>query len=328
MKAIIRTKAGKEFSTMKVQDISSVKPTENEVKIKMSSSRINPVDMDLMKGMPFIKYKNPQIGGIDGAGTIIEIGKNVTNFKIGDNVFFYRLFTDIGSWANEITINEKYIAKIPNNTTVIQAGAVALPLLTAYDSLIQLNAKPNERILIHGAGGGVGFQAVQIAKQMNLYVIATASDSDKSILEQAGVNKIINYKNQQFEQILKQSDVDYVFDVLGDNTLLKSIALKPKKIVSLKYIQPENMHKAGMNLPGILKWIMKLTMKKFDKAAKQNNVQLIGQVTGADGKLLQKASDTISKMNYINRNFPTLTILDIENKGLSKSDIGKIILFK
>ncbi len=328
MKAIIRTKAGKEFSTMKVQDISSVKPTENEVKVKMSSSRINPVDMDLMKGMPFIKYKNPQIGGIDGAGTIIEIGKNVTNFKIGDNVFFYRLFTDIGSWANEITINEKYIAKIPSNTTVIQAGAVALPLLTAYDSLIQLNAKPNERILIHGAGGGVGFQAVQIAKQMNLYVIATASDSDKSILEQAGVNKIINYKNQQFEQILKQSDVDYVFDVLGDDTLLKSIALKPKKIVSLKYIQPENMYKAGMNLPGILKWIMKLTMKKFDKAAKQNNVQLIGQVTGADGKLLQKASDTISKMNYINRNFPTLTILDIENKGLSKSDIGKIILFK
>jgi alcohol dehydrogenase len=328
MKAIIRTKAGKEFSTMKVQDISSVKPTENEVKVKMSSSRINPVDMDLMKGMPFIKYKNPQIGGIDGAGTIIEIGKNVTNFKIGDNVFFYRLFTDIGSWANEITINEKYIAKIPNNTTVIQAGAVALPLLTAYDSLMQMNTKPNEKILIHGAGGGVGFQAVQIAKQMNLYVIATASDSDKSILEQAGVNKIINYKNQQFEQILKQSDVDYVFDVLGNDTLLKSIALKPKKIVSLKYIQPENMYKAGMNLPGILKWIMKLTMKKFDKAAKQNNVQLIGQVTGADGKLLQKASDTISKMNYINRNFPTLTISDIENKGLSKSDIGKIILFQ
>jgi alcohol dehydrogenase len=254
MRAIIRTKAGKEFSTMKIQNIASASIQANEVKIKMSSSRINPVDMDLMKGMPFIKYKNPQIGGIDGAGTIIEIGKSVTNFKTGDNVFFYRLFSDIGSWADEITINEKFIAKIPSNVTVVQAGAIALPLLTAYDSLTQLNAKPNEKILIHGAGGGVGFQAVQLAKQMNLYVIATASDSDKQVLEQAGVNKIINYKNQQFEQILKQGEVDYIFDILGDETLLKSIGLKPKKIVSLKYIQPENMYKAGMNLPGILKW--------------------------------------------------------------------------
>ncbi len=327
MRAIIRTKAGKEFSTMKVQNIASASIQANEVKIKMTSSRINPVDMDLMKGMPFIKYKNPQIGGIDGAGTIIEIGKNVTNFKTGDNVFFYRLFTDIGSWADEITINEKFIAKIPSNTTVVQAGAIALPLLTAYDSLMQLNAKPNEKILIHGAGGGVGFQAVQLAKQMNLYVIATASESDKQVLEQAGVNKIINYKNQQFEQILKQGDVDYVFDILGDETLLKSISLKPKKIVSLKYIQPENMYKAGMNLPGILKWIMKLTMKKFDKKAKQNNVQLIGQVTGGNGKLLQQASDMVSKMNYINRNYPILKISEIEQKGLSKSDIGKIIIF-
>lgn len=328
MRAIIRTKAGKEFSTMKVQNIASATIQANEVKIKMSSSRINPVDMDLMKGMPFIKYKNPQIGGIDGAGTIIEIGKNVTGFKIRDNVFFYRLFTDIGSWADEITINEKFIAKIPSNTTVVQAGAIALPLVTAYDSLMQLNAKPNEKILIHGAGGGVGFQAVQLAKQMNLHVIATASESDKHVLEQAGVNKIINYKNQQFEQILKQGEVDYIFDILGDETLLKSISLKPKKIVSLKYIQPENMYKAGMNLPGILKWIMKLTMKKFDKKAKQNNVQLIGQVTGADGKLLQQASDFVIKQKYIHKDFKQITISEIENKGITKADIGKVIIFK
>jgi hypothetical protein len=72
---------------------------------------------------------------------------------------------------------------------------------------------------------------------------------------------------------------------------------------------------------------MKLTMKKFDKKAKQNNVQLIGQITGGNGKLLQQASDIVSKMNYINRNFTTLTISEIEQKGLSKSDIGKIILF-
>ena len=130
MRSIIRTKAGNDFSTMKVENVNSTKINENEGKIKMASSRINPVDMDLMKGMPFIKYKKSQIGGIDGAGTIIEISENVTSFKLGEKVFFYCFFTDIGSWTEEIVIKEKYIALIPKNISVEQAGAIALSLLT------------------------------------------------------------------------------------------------------------------------------------------------------------------------------------------------------
>ena len=191
MKAIIRSKAGKEFSTMKVQEISAPKISENEVKIKMISSRINPVDMDLMKGFPMIKYKNPQIGGIDGAGIILELGKNVNNFEVGDAVFFYRKFSDIGTWAEEISINASDISKIPSCISTEQAGSLALPLLTAYDSLQKLNAKKGESILIHGAGGGVGFLAVQIAKILGLKVTATASENDFEKLKKAGVERCV-----------------------------------------------------------------------------------------------------------------------------------------
>jgi hypothetical protein len=103
--------------------------------------------------------------------------------------------------------------------------------------------------------------------------------------------------------------------------------LKPKTIISVRYIQPENMHKIGIQLPGILKWIMKLTIKKFDKAAKKNHVKLIGQVTGADGKLMQKASDFASEVNYIIRTYPTLTMNEIQKNGLTRNDVGKVILF-
>jgi len=277
--------------------------------------------------MPFLKYKNPQIGGVDGAGNITEVGSAVKNFKTGDRVFFYRLFTDIGTWAQEITIDAKFIAKIPANMDVIQAGAIALPLLTAYDSFVQYNVQANQCILIHGAGGGVGFQMVQLAKQAGLKVIATAGDSDIKLLEQAGVDKIINYKAQQFENVLKAGEVDYVFDILGGESLLKSIALKPKTIVSVKYIQPDNMYKAGMNLPSILKWIIKLSMKKTDKIAKKHGVKIIGQVTGGNGALLQQASDAVAKLSYINRQFPTITMAEIAEKGMNKSAIGKIIIF-
>ena len=326
MQAIIRTKAGKEFSTMKVQNIESPKTQSGELKVKMVSSRINPVDMDLMKGFPSLKYKNPQIGGIDGTGIVLEVGENAKDFSVGDKVIFYRLFSDIGTWAEEITIPANYCAKIPSNIEVKDAGTIALPLLTAYDSLTQLNAKKGEKILIHGVGGGVGFQALQVAKQMGLFVIGTGSQSEKAVLDKADLDQFIDYKTQDFSQVLKVKEVDYVFDVLGDDILKKSIALQPKKVVSVKFVDTSTMHKAGVNLPGIMKWLMKMMMSKFVKLAKKNNVELIGQVTGANGKMLQKAVDLIS-VNYISKNFKSLSLTDISTNGLTKTDVGKVIVF-
>lgn len=326
MKAIVRQKAGKEFSTMKVKNIESPKTPSGELKVKMVSSRINPVDMDLMKGFPTLKYKNPQIGGIDGAGVILEVGQNVKDFSVGDKVVFYRLFSDIGTWAEEIIIPANYCAKIPTNIDVKEAGTIVLPLLTAYDSLTQLNAKKGEKILIHGVGGGVGFQALLVAKQLALYVIGTASKNDNSELEKAGIDQFIDYKTEDFSQVLKPKEVDYIFDVLGDDILKKSIALKPKKVVSVKFVETSNMHKAGVNLPGIMKWLMNMMMGKFIKLAKKNNVKLVGQVTGANGVMLQKAFDLVSP-DYFSRNFKTISLTDISTNGMSKNDIGKVIIF-
>jgi NADPH:quinone reductase-like Zn-dependent oxidoreductase len=326
MQAIIRTKAGKEFSTMKVQNIENSKTQSGELKVKMVSSRINPVDMDLMKGFPTLKYRNPQIGGIDGAGIVLEVAPNVKDFSVGDKVIFYRLFSDIGTWAEEINIPANDCAKIPNNIDVKEAGTIALPLLTAYDSITQLNAKKGEKILIHGVGGGVGFQALQVAKQMGLFTIGTASQSDKAVLIKAGLDQFIDYKSQDFSQVLRTKEVDYVFDVLGEDILKKSIALQPKKVVSVKFVDTANMHKAGVNLPGIMKWLMKIMMGKFVKLAKKNKVELIGQVTGANGKMLQNAIESISQ-NYIPRDFKTLSLHDISINGMTKNDVGKVIIF-
>lgn len=326
MKAIIRAKAGKDFSTMQITSLDSPQPKEGEIKIKMAASRINPVDMDLMKGFPTIKYKNPQVGGIDGSGTVMELGKGVTHFNVGDHVMFYRFFSDIGTWAEEITINAKDCALVPNSIKVQQAGSIALPLLTAYDSLMQLNPKRGEKILIHGVAGGVGFQALQIAKQLGLYVIGTASATDKTILQEAGIDQLIDYKSADFTSIIQVNEIDYVFDVLGGETLTKSILLLPRKIISIKFIAPNNMYKAGVRLPSFLKWIMTLMSRKHAKLAKRNNVQIIGQVTGADGQLLQKAIDMIST-HYIPRSFNSITFAEIESRGLNSQDIGKVILF-
>lgn len=327
MKAILRTKAGKNFSTMKVETIESPEVKPGELKISMVSSRINPVDMDLMKGFPSLKYKNPQIGGIDGAGIVLETGQGVSDFRAGDKVFFYRLFSDIGTWAEVITIKAIHCAKVPENIDIQEAGAIALPLLTAFDSLQQFNAKKGEKLLIHGVGGGVGFQALQLAKLMGLYVIGTASQKDRVALEEAGLDLFIDYRTRDFAQVLKPGEVNFVFDTLGDEVLKKSIALLPSKIVSVKFVDPRNMHKAGVSLPGFLKWLMNLMMRKFTRIAEKNKVALVGQVTGADGVLLQKAANMLSQ-KFISRKYEAIALSEIAVRGLSGSDVGKVILFR
>ena len=327
MKAIIRTKAGKNLSNMQVQEVENEKLLPHQLRVKMVSSRINPVDIDLMKGMPFLSYKKPQIGGIDGAGEVIASGSEARNFQAGDQVFFYRKFTDIGTWAEEIVINASDVAKIPHNVSIEEAGAIALPLLTAYDALSQLGAKAGERILIHGAGGGVGFQAVQLAKKMGLRLVATTGPKDVEVLEKAGVEQIINYREADFSEVLKVGELDYVFDVLGKETLLKSLELRPKKVVSVAYVDTDKMSKTGIKMPGILTFILKMSMGKFRRVAKKQGVQIIGQVTGADGKMLQAASDMISASPFISRSYQQLSLSEIESKGFPEKSIGKVISF-
>ena len=196
-----------------------------------------------------LTYKNPTIGGLDGSGTVTEIGSQVSNFKVGDNVFFVRNMVDFGTWAQEIVINASDIAYAPKNIELEDAGAIALPLLTAYQALIALKPTKDQTILFTVLEvAGVGFQAVQLAKSMGLNVIANGNERDRIIVEKCRVLKFIDYKSQDFYEVLTSStendgkdeekekglpDIDLVFDAVGGNTFTKSLQLKPKKIVSL-----------------------------------------------------------------------------------------------
>lgn len=327
MKAIVRDRAAKNFVGMRVVELPGPSPGPNVLKVKMVSSRINPVDMDLMKGMPFLKFKKQQIGGIDGAGIVVGVGSKVTEFQPGDKVFFYRKFTDIGTWAQEICIAASDCARVPENLSVQDAGAIALPLLTAYEAILQLQPKIGEKILIHGVAGGVGFQALQVAKKMGLYVLGTASQKDAPFLVNSGLDMFIDYKSDDFIEILKAYHVDYVFDLIGGDTLMKSIQLGPKKVVSVQYIVPDKMKKVGIHLPFILRWLMLLSMYRYSRLAKMNKVELLCQVTGPDGALLTRAGSLIDSRWSASR-YNTISFSSIEKAGMDATMVTKVILFE
>ena len=162
---------------------------------------------------------------------------------------------------------------------------------------------------------------------MGLEVIGTVSGQDIKALKNVGIDRVIDYRKEQFANVLKKGEVTYIFDLLGKDVLLQSIDLQPKKVVSVHYVVPEKMNKAGVNLPTILKWILSLTMTKFRKRAKRNGVELIGQVTGGNGQLLTEVSCLISGKMFVVREIPNINLKQIEQKGLRKTDLGKVIVF-
>ena len=326
MKALVRNQSGKDFSNAKVLDIPSPETGENQIKVKMCASRVNPADQALFNGFPGLKYKTVQLGGIEGSGTVLEVGSAVKNFKAGDRIFFTKLMSDFGTWAEEIVVEAEFCALIPPKLPLEIAGGMGLNLLTAYEAIQSLDPESGKVILIHGAGGGVGFQAVQLAVARGLKVVATSGLRHKELIHKAGVKRMIDPLEEDFSELFKHHPPNYVLDTLGKEILLNSIRLKPERIVTLIYPDPEQMPKTGIQPSWMVKQGMKMAASKFTKAGKRNQVELIGLVCGANGKGLQEASSIVNKIEYELPEFDFVPLSELAERGMQASDLKKVIL--
>ena len=206
--------------------------------IKVHAIGINPVDLKFLNGK-FSGAHNPNFPitfGSDFAGEIVEKGYLVENLKKGDKVYGsgFVFSGGTGALAQYIRVNHNNISLIPEGLDYVVAASVVTSGCTAQEAVnINLNIKPNQKVLIHGAGGSVGYLATQLALSIGAEVAVTVSDKDIELMKGLGVDLIINYQIQNFEDIIK--DYDAVLDTQGGSVLKKSYnAIRPGgKIVSL-----------------------------------------------------------------------------------------------
>ncbi|GAA4737249.1 NADP-dependent oxidoreductase [Flavisolibacter ginsenosidimutans] len=230
MKAIILTEAGSP-DNLKLQQVDTPQPKEDEVLIKIKTISINPVDVKTRKGGGLLEglQKNPLvILGWDVAGDVVAVGASVTKFKESDKVFGMINFPGKGkTYAEYATAPEAHLAHIPDGINYEEAAAATLAALTAWQVLVhQAEIRAGQRVLIHAAAGGVGHFAVQIAKHFDAFVIGTASAANSDFLKSLGVDQTVDYTREDFSQTLK--DIDIVLDPIGGATTIKSLrVLKP-----------------------------------------------------------------------------------------------------
>src|SRR4051794_27587156 len=180
------------------EDVLEPTPGENEVLVRVQASSVNPVDNSIAAGMLAqmgVEYEYPVTLGRDYAGTVEQVGADVTEYAAGDKVFGFLLHANPtardGSWTELLTVStDASIARRPTNVDVAAAGAAPLAAITALTAIDALDLSQGDTVLIVGATGGVGSFAVQLAAQAGASVIAPALTEDERYLRDLGVTEI------------------------------------------------------------------------------------------------------------------------------------------
>jgi len=207
-------------------------PSPAHIRVRLYAAGVNPVDTKLRAGATY--YTEPKSGilGCDGAGVVDAVGDAVTRFKSGDKVYFFQggIGGEPGCYAEYTTVHADYVAHMPSNLDYVQAAAVPLVLITAWEALRdRVHVQRDDKLLIHAGAGGVGHVAIQLAKLAGTQVATTVGDNAKAqFVHDLGADRIIEYKREDFvEAALAWTDgvgVDVTFDTVGGPTFCRSFA--------------------------------------------------------------------------------------------------------
>ncbi|MEV0545087.1 NADP-dependent oxidoreductase [Nocardia salmonicida] len=262
---------------------------ERDVLVQVQAAGLNVLDEKIRVGefKQILPYKLPLILGNDLAGTVIGVGAKIQGFKLGDEVYARPNKDRIGTFAERIAIAEADLALKPTSISFEDAASLPLVALTAWQALVERgNLQPGQRVLIHAGAGGVGSIAIQLAKHLGATVATTVSTGNVEFVRTLGADIVIDYHNQDFEQLL--DGYDLVLDSLGGKNLEKSLrVLRPggKAIGIAGPPDPAFARELGANL--VLRLAITVLSSKIRRQAKRLGVTYEFLFMRADGAQLR-----------------------------------------
>jgi NADPH:quinone reductase-like Zn-dependent oxidoreductase len=221
MKAVVYCDYGA-ADVLQVVDIEKPAPDDDQLLIKVRAAALNPLDWHFIRGTPYAMrlqtgLRKPKVVqlGVDFAGTVEAVGRNVTQFKVGDEVFGGRT----GAFAQYLCVRaDRAVARKPANLTFEQAAAVPIAAVTALQGLRDKGrVRPGQRVLINGASGGVGTFAVQLAKTFGADATGVCSTRNVDMVRSLGADRVIDYTREDFTR--SGLTYDLILDNVGNHSL-------------------------------------------------------------------------------------------------------------
>jgi len=231
MKAIRVNKFGGP-EVLQLEDVPDLTAGPGQVVVEVRAIGVNPVDTYIRAGLHAVKPQLPYTPGSDAAGVVESIGEQVKRVNRGDSV--YVAGTVSGAYAQQCVCNEWQVHRLPPHVTYEQGAALGIPYATAYRALFQKGqGKAGETVLVHGATGGVGTAAVQLARAAGLTVIGTGGTEKgrKNVAQQGAHHALDHYAADYTDQIVELTDgagVNVILEMLANVNLAKDLGLLAK----------------------------------------------------------------------------------------------------
>jgi NADPH2:quinone reductase len=222
MKAIVVHDFGQP-EVMKIEELETPEPTGTQVLVKIEAAGVNPVDTYLRSGIHAHAPNLPYTPGKDGAGSVESVGPEVSRFKPGDRV--YTAGSISGTYAEYSLCDESHLGQLPENVDFESGAGVWTPYATSYRALFQkADARAGDKVLIHGASGGVGIAALQWAKSAGLEVIGTASSAvGRSLVTTEGADAVFDHSSEdhlgEIREYTGGHGVDVIIEMLANENL-------------------------------------------------------------------------------------------------------------
>jgi NADPH:quinone reductase-like Zn-dependent oxidoreductase len=307
MRAITQHSFG-DPDVLQVVEIDPPQPVPTEVLVRVRAIGLNPIEASIRRGARPMLGQPPFVLGWDISGVVEDVVPGVNRFQPGDEVYGMPMFPRAArAYAELVAAPSRQLARKPRSLDHVHAAALPLAGLTAWQSLVDVaQVRSGQRVLIHGAAGGVGHLAVQIAKGLGAQVIATASRAKVDFVRELGADEVIDYEAEDFAAVAR--DVDAVLESVGGDYADRS----------LRTLRPG----------GLLVTIVERTNAQLAARVKAAGRRFAGIIVEPDSPGLEKLAEWVDSGRlrvHVDETFP-MTAVARAHRRLEGSVKGKLVL--
>ena len=323
MKAFILDRYGKN-ERLRLGEFPEPQLQDDEILVQVHAAGVNQLDSKIRSGefKLILPYCPPFVLGHDVAGVVIRVGSHTRQFKVGDEVYARSDDFRIGTFAEQVAVKESSLAIKPKNLSMEEAASLPLVGLTAWQALVEIaKLKIGQKVFVQAGSGGVGTFAIQLAKHWGATVATTTSTGNVEWVKRLGADVVIDYKKEDFENIL--SDYDVVLHSQDAKTLEKSLGvLKPGgKLISISGPpDPDFAEKIGA--PWFVKLVLRVLSAKVRRKASGRGVGYSFLFMKANGDQLRQLTPLVESgaiRPVIDKVFP----FESTNEALAYAESGR-----
>jgi alcohol dehydrogenase len=323
MKAFVLRRYGKKRA-LELEDVPTPELRDDEVMVRVHAAGVNLLDSKIRSGefKLILPYRLPLVLGHDVAGEVVKVGSRVRQFKPGDEVCARADDFRIGTFAEFVAVKEASLAIKPQGLTMEEAASIPLVALTAWQALVEkANLRKGQKVFIQAGSGGVGTLAIQLAKHLGATVATTTSTGNVAFVKSLGADVVIDYKTQEFEDVLR--DCDVVLNSQDGKTLEKSLRVLKTggKLISISG-PPDPAFGKEIGAPWLVRLLMWLLSSGIRRKAKSRAISYSFLFMKANGTQLGEITrlfDAGVIRPVIDRTFP----FESTNEAMTYVEAGR-----